>query len=343
MPATNWPSEASFSDWVRRSRRAARSASRRVCRVMSRATSTRPSVWAVGAGQRRRRQQEDAVEASSSTRRAGDPPPQPPAASTQSSVSAPTSSRAAAASDRRRAQADPRRERVVRLDDAQLLVHDGDEVDERVERVFEQPPLPQDVVEQLDVLDPDRQLARRAPARSRAIRRRRPGRPVAVHDERAECASPSAQRREHAGAVEDRTVQPERARGEMRLVVDRDPGSGPAAARSGLTPPRSIPSAPVRGRGGRAARRRPAGRQAGPRRQRQVAERLRKRRVDVASRAKARSRSRRPVWNRTSRCSCGRPAVDSKIIGVNILRACSTLVNAGGRPNLPSARKPTRT
>ena len=42
----------------------------------------------------------------------------------------------------------------------QLVVHDGDEIDERVERVLEQPPLPQDVVEQLDVLDPDRQLPR---------------------------------------------------------------------------------------------------------------------------------------------------------------------------------------
>ena len=57
-------------------------------------------------------------------------------------------------------QPDARRERLVGLDDAQLLVHDGDEIDERVERVFEQAPLPQDVVEQLDVLDADRQLAR---------------------------------------------------------------------------------------------------------------------------------------------------------------------------------------
>ena len=47
MPATNWPSDASFSDCASRSRSAARSASSRVCRVMSRATSTRPDGLAV--------------------------------------------------------------------------------------------------------------------------------------------------------------------------------------------------------------------------------------------------------------------------------------------------------
>src|SRR5262249_46044652 len=54
--------------------------------------------------------------------------------------------------------ADARRERVVRLHDAQLAIDDGDEIDERVERVFEQAPLPQDLVEQLNVLDADGQL-----------------------------------------------------------------------------------------------------------------------------------------------------------------------------------------
>ena len=39
-----------------------------------------------------------------------------------------------------------------------VAIGDDDEIDERVEGVFEQPPLPQDLLEQLDVLDADRQL-----------------------------------------------------------------------------------------------------------------------------------------------------------------------------------------
>ena len=63
MPATNCPSDASFSDCASRSRSASRSASSRVCRVMSRATSTRPIGCAVLVDERRRRQQERAAEA----------------------------------------------------------------------------------------------------------------------------------------------------------------------------------------------------------------------------------------------------------------------------------------
>ena len=76
-----------------------------------------------------------------------------------------------------RFSADARRERVVGLDDAELVVHDDDEIDERVERVLEQAPLPQDVVEQLDVLDPDRELARELARELEELARRR-GRPL---------------------------------------------------------------------------------------------------------------------------------------------------------------------
>ena len=57
--------------------------------------------------------------------------------------------------------ADAHGERLVRLDDASFAIEHDDEVDERIERVFEQAPLAQDFVEQLDVLDRDAELPRR--------------------------------------------------------------------------------------------------------------------------------------------------------------------------------------
>ena len=75
------------------------------------------------------------------------------------------------------------------------LIGDDDEIDERVERVFEQPALPQDLLEQLDVLDPDRELAAEI-VRELDELRARPSSPASTpfDDERAERAAPAAQR-----------------------------------------------------------------------------------------------------------------------------------------------------
>ena len=51
------------------------------------------------------------------------------------------------------------RKRVVHLHDAVFAVRHDDQIEERVERVFEQPALPEHLLEQLDVFDPRRQLA----------------------------------------------------------------------------------------------------------------------------------------------------------------------------------------
>ena len=258
MPATNWPSDASFSDCVRRSRSAARSASSRVCRVMSRATSTRPSVWpswlVSGVAVSRNVPSSSCVVHAPLDRRHDrpatcPPPPRRPA------CPAPTSSLSGRRMMSDRFRPDARRERLVGLDDAQLLVHDGDEIDERVEGVLQQAALAQDVVQQLDVLDADRQLARRARARTRGTRRRRPSSLLGLPLSRSMTSVPRARRQpaqggDDAGAPELRAIQPEAAGGVVRRVVDHD--TGPERR-----PLPTRPTGPADGSGGRGARFRP--------------------------------------------------------------------------------------
>ena len=152
-------------------------------------------------------------------------------------------------------QPDARRERVVGLDDAELAVHDGDEIDERVEGVFEQAALAEDVVEQLDVLDADRQLPRQLARELEefgVVERRRFG----IGAGRASMTSvPRARRQPRSGATtrsapELRAVQPEPVGRVVGRVVDRGPGPRPGR-------PPARPPGPAGGSGGRAARFRP--------------------------------------------------------------------------------------
>ncbi len=119
-----------------------------------------------------------------------------------------------------------RRERLVGLDDAEVLVHDGDEVDQRVERVLQQAPLAQDVVQQLDVLDPDRQLPSQLARELEelGIVERDPFGPglVALNGQGPERAAPTAQRGDDPRAAQLRPVQPQPAGRVMGRVVNRD-------------------------------------------------------------------------------------------------------------------------
>ena len=128
-------------------------------------------------------------------------------------------------------QADALGERGIGLHQPQIVVGDGHEIDERIERVFEQAALAQHVVEQQDVLDRDRQLA------GQIVRDVEHGlvgqRAVAGEDERAEGAAPSPQRRDDQAVAPGRRVEPQGVRGVVRGVVSRDPRTGGLGAAGG--------------------------------------------------------------------------------------------------------------
>jgi hypothetical protein len=138
--------------------------------------------------------------------------------------------------------ADPRRERLVRLHHALVPVEHDDEIDQGVERVFEQAPLAQDLLEQPDVLDADRQLAGQLTREVEdlvlveIVRRevRRCG-TVPLDDQRAQRPPPAAKRGEKGRAVQVRPLeaQPSAARWPVSSADTRSPvgRSSEAAAR----------------------------------------------------------------------------------------------------------------
>ena len=71
--------------------------------------------------------------------------------------------------------AEAHREGVVHLHDPVLAIGDDHEVDERVERVLEQAPLAQHLLEELDVLDAVRELTPEVAGEIAAGRLARPG------------------------------------------------------------------------------------------------------------------------------------------------------------------------
>ena len=107
--------------------------------------------------------------------------------------------------------------RIVHLDDPQRAVRDGDEIDERVERVLEEAPLPQHFLEELHVLDADRELPPEIGRELEVLLRRERRARGALDDERAERAPPSAQRRDQheirAIVDELRPLEPQPSRG----------------------------------------------------------------------------------------------------------------------------------
>ena len=175
MPATNWPSAASFSDCVSRLRSSSRSASSLDCGVRSRATSTVPSRCAVLIEQVRQRHHERALQHrvdDFAARRGlclgahvrGFVRRQP-----RAELRADVVGDGLLEQDRPRLP-DAIGERFVDLDDAPVAIRDDHEVPDRVERVFELAPRPHDLVQQL-------QRSRwRSTAGGRARRRDRAGR-----------------------------------------------------------------------------------------------------------------------------------------------------------------------
>ena len=98
--------------------------------------------------------------------------------------------------------AEAHREGVVHLHDPVLAIGDDHQVEERVERVFEQTPLPEHLFEQLDVLDAVRELTPEIAGQVEPLEGVGFVRPRALDDERAEGAAPAAQ-----GRDEDRFVR----------------------------------------------------------------------------------------------------------------------------------------
>ena len=150
----------------------------------------------------------------------------------------------------------------------ELLVHDGDEIDERVEGVFEQPALAQDVVEELDVLDRRPRAAAQLPTYSRNSALPNVGprlRAARVHRRRVVRRSmtsvPSARRQPRSGATTSapsaygRSSRAARQRRNGVSVVDRHRRPRRAARSVGRGGER-----PAAGSGGRGARFRPGGR-----------------------------------------------------------------------------------
>jgi hypothetical protein len=115
-----------------------------------------------------------------------------------------------------------RREGLVRLHDSQVRIDDRDKIDQRVEGVFEQPPLPEHIFEQQDVLNPDRELA------GEFVREGEPRRIGGVplislfDDEGAQRATPAAERRHDPCAALFRPLEPQPRSGVVRGVVDLD-------------------------------------------------------------------------------------------------------------------------
>src|SRR5690349_14490552 len=113
--------------------------------------------------------------------------------------------------------ADPGCERVVHLHDPGAVVGDDDEIDERVERVFEQASLLDDLLEELNVLERERELSAEVVDRvDELLIVEIPG--VALQDDRAERAPPPAKGGDKDAAIawrrrqKPRTVESKAAR-----------------------------------------------------------------------------------------------------------------------------------
>ena len=130
-------------------------------------------------------------------------------------------------------QPDAREEGLVHLHDAQSGVGHDHEVDERVERVFEEPALPEDLLEELDVLDGGGELAAQLVREIDELRAFELVGERALDDQRAERAAPAAQRgqQQHRAAVghDLRPFQPHSTCGRRIGVL-----GGDAAGRRGV-------------------------------------------------------------------------------------------------------------
>ena len=118
-----------------------------------------------------------------------------------------------------------------------LAVGDDDQVEERVERVLEQTPLPQHVLEELDVLDARGELPAEIPGKIEPLPVAQLVRDGAFDDERAQGAAPSTQGRDEHRLqmlVKDLGLLEPQTAGRLRVgVVDRYPVSGGPVGRIG--------------------------------------------------------------------------------------------------------------
>ena len=119
-----------------------------------------------------------------------------------------------------------RGERVVGLDDLHVAIGDDDQIDERVEGVFEQAPLPQDLLEQLDVLDAGRQLVSELVREVDELHFVEVAAVHAAQDQRAERTPPAAERCDEDAVRQSGAIEPQAARRRVRGVFGRDPDAG---------------------------------------------------------------------------------------------------------------------
>ena len=141
------------------------------------------------------------------------------------------------------------RESVVHLDDSQRSIGDGDEIDERIEGVLEDAPLPEHFLEQLHVLDADRELPSEIGRELEVLLRRKRRPRSALDDERAQRAPPAAQGRDQheiRGIVDQlRPFEPQPARGRRVGIAGGDPRArGCVAVGMGRRDQDQLPGAP---------------------------------------------------------------------------------------------------
>ena len=205
--------------------------------------------------ERRRRQQESAAEPRVVDRRRAGRAVRPALGSAVSTQSAASPGRRARASGRpiisaaRRRRATANASLIWTIRD--VAIGDDDEIDERVEGVFEQAPLPQDLLEQLDVLDADRQLVSELVREVDELHFVEVAGVHAAQDQRAERTPPAAERGDEdavrqSGAIEPQAAAPPRAwrlrsrPGRRQRLTDptRRRARAPARADRAATPPR---------------------------------------------------------------------------------------------------------